>query len=175
MVMIRSTLCAAFVLIFSSAFAFVQKDTTELERRNGFKDIKLGAIADSVKGVKFKKDFKEREIYPAKLFTVDHPDYAKIGEVKINKIELKAYSSFIYEIAVVTDKDPRLMKALESIYGKAEYDIKNQTYFWKGEGIVLKFREHGKHHLEMVYHSPVVLKMMKTDKEKKVEAIAEDF
>jgi hypothetical protein len=162
-------------MLFSPAFAAIQQDTTELERRNGFKDIKLGTVVDSVKGVKFKKDFKEREIYPASLYSVDHPDYARIGEVKVTKVELKAYKNLIYEISVVTDKDPRLMKALESLYGKAEYDIKHQTYFWKGEGIVLKFREHGKHHLEMLYYSSTVLKMMKTDKEKKVDEIANDF
>lgn len=172
----RFTLSAILVMVISvSSFADAQRDTTELERRNGFKDIKLGAVIDSVKGVKFKKDIKEKEIYPAKLYTVEHSDYAKIGEVKINRIEVKAYNSLIYEISVVTDKDPRLMKALESVYGKAEYDIKNQIYFWKGEGILLRFRENGKHHLEMIYTSPTVAKMMKADKEKKVEDIANDF
>jgi hypothetical protein len=173
--MTRFILTAAFLFLATLSFATIQRDTTELERRNGFKDIKLGTIADSVKGVKFKKDIKERDIFPAKLYSVDHPDYSKIGEVKVSRIELKAYNSLIYEISIVTDKDPRLMKALESIYGKAEYDIKNQIYFWKGEGITLKFKEHGKHHLELLYNSPTVMKMMKADKEKKVEDIANDF
>ena len=75
----------------------------------------------------------------------------------------------------MTGKDPRLMKALESIYGQAEYDIKRETYFWKSENVSLKFRSHSKNSLEMVYNSQPVRKMMKEDKGKKVEAIANDF
>jgi hypothetical protein len=104
---------------------------TELEKRYGFKDIRLESIADSVKGVKVVKEFKEKEEFPAKLYTVEHEDYAKIGEVKVREIELKSYKDQIYEITVKTDKDVRLMKALESLYGRAEYDQKNETYFWK--------------------------------------------
>src|SRR5688572_19150053 len=136
--MTRFTLCT--LLLFTTLIHVSAQDTTELDKRNGFKDIKLGMIADSVKGVKFKKDFKERDQYPAKLYTVDHPDYAKIGEVKVNKIELKAYNSLIYEISIVADKDPRLMKALESLYGKSNYDMKTEIYFWKTPNILLRFR-----------------------------------
>ena len=147
----------------------------ELERRNGFKDIKLGMLADSVKGIKFKKDFKEKDEFESKLYSVEHPDYSKIGEVSVNKIEIKAYKGLIYQIHVVTDKDPRLMKALESIYGIATYDIKRETYFWKGQTLVLKFKPHNKNKLEMVYSSYLVINKMKEDKGKKVEDIAEDF
>lgn len=172
--MTRFTL--SILLLFMTLLCVsAQNDTTELDRRNGFKDIKLGAVADSVKGVKFKKDFKEKDQFPAKLYSVDHPDYEKIGEVKVNKIELKAYNSLIYEISIVADKDPRLMKALESLYGKSEYDMKNEIYFWKTNNIVLRFRAHGKNHLEMLYQSPPVMKMMKADKDKKVDDIANDF
>jgi hypothetical protein len=130
---------------------------------------------DSVKGIKFKKEFKEQEQFPAKLFAVEHTDYAKIGEVAVNKIELKSYKDLVYQILIVTDKDPRLMKALESIYGRADYDIKRETYFWKGENLVLKFRSHSKNQLEMIYTSFAVLSLMKEDKGKKVQDIADDF
>jgi hypothetical protein len=148
---------------------------TELERRNGFKDIKLGMPVDSVKGVKFKKDFKERDEFDAKLYSVDNPDYEKIGEVEVKRVELKAFKGLVYEISVVTDKDPRLMKALESIYGQSEYDLKRETYFWKAKNIVLKFRSHSRNQLEMCYVSYLVTGMMKEEKTKKVEAIANDF
>lgn len=171
--MTRFTLSA--LLLFITLLQVSAQDSTELAKRNGFKDIKLGAVVDSVKGVKFKKDFKEKDQYPAKLYTVDHPDYEKIGEVKVSKIELKAYNSLIYEISIVADKDPRLMKALESLYGKSEYDMKNEIYFWKTNNIMLRFRTHGKNHLELLYHSFLVMKMMKADKDKKVDDIANDF
>jgi hypothetical protein len=165
-----------FTLLLIIAFQVrAQNDTTELDRRNGFKDIKLGMVVDSLKGIKFKKDFKERDEFPAKLYAFDHPAYQKIGEVDIKEIELKAYKSLVYEINIVVDKDPRLMKALESVYGKSEYDIKNQIYFWKTDNLLLRFKARGKNHLELMYHSFIIIKMMKADKEKKVDDIANDF
>ena len=165
-----------FVLLFLviSTTCFSQ-DLTELDKRNGFKDIKLGYPIDSVLGFKLQKEFKEKDEYPAKLYEVEHPNYEKIGDVKINKVELKTYKELIYEIKVVTSKDPRLMKALESLYGKADYDIKNDTYFWKTDNLILKFKSEGKNRLELVYISYALYKTMKEDKNKKVDDIANDF
>jgi hypothetical protein len=164
------------IVLFVSQFGQAKaQGTSELEKRNGFKDIKLGTPVDSVRGVRFKKDFKEIDEFDAKLYEVVHDDYNKIGEVDVKAVELKAYRGLIYEISVVTVKDPRVMKALESIYGQAEYDIKRETYFWKSESVTLKFRSHSKNTLEMTYNSAPVRKMMKEDKAKKVEAIANDF
>lgn len=163
-----------FVLLMSGFLSFAQ-DISELEKRNGFKDIKLATPVDSVKGARYRKDIREAGEFEAKLYTVEDPAYEKIGEVAIKKLELKAYRGYIYEITVVTEKDPRVMKALESIYGLAEYDMKNETYFWKSDDITLKFRAHNRNSLELIFHSALVRKMMKEDKEKKVEAIADDF
>ena len=161
------------LLVFS--FQSDCQDLSELEKRHGFKDIRLGMVADSVKGSKLRKEFKEQNLHPAKVYTVDHPDYNRIGEVKVKNIEIKTYSDLVYEISVVVEKDTRLIKALESIYGKADYDMKNETYFWKTDSLILKFRSAGKNSLELQYTSFVIHKMMKDDKEKKVDDIADDF
>lgn len=161
-----------FLFVISKSFG---QDLSELEKRNGFKDIRLGSLIDSVKGFKLKKEFKERDEYPAKLYEVEHTDYEKIGEVKVHKIELKTYKDLIYEINVITAKDERLMKALESLYGKSDYDMKNETYFWKTDNLILKFKSEGKNRLQMLYVSYGVHKMMREDKEKKVDDIANDF
>jgi hypothetical protein len=158
-----------------AALACSAQKINELEKRNGFKDLKLGMPVDSVKGLKLKKEFKEREEFDAKLYAVENPAYASIGEVAINKVELKAYKNQVYQIHVVADKDPRLMKALESIYGIAEYDMKRETYFWKGQSLILKFRSISRNQLEMIYTSFSVLSQMKDDKGKKVQDIADDF
>jgi hypothetical protein len=151
------------------------QNLSELERRNGFKDIKLGSPVDSVKGTILEKEFKERSEFPAKLFRVENEAYVSIGEVKISRVELKTYKDTIYEISVWTAKDPRLMKALESLYGRADFDMKNETYFWKTDNIVLKFKSEGKSKLVLTYISPIVHKSMKGDKDKKVDDIANDF
>jgi hypothetical protein len=67
------------------------------------------------------------------------------------------------------------MKALESLYGKADYDVKNDTYFWKTEDLILKFQSEGKNRLELLYISYKLHRTMKEDKNKKVEDIANDF
>jgi len=164
-----------FFLIIAAFQTAVSQDISELEKRNGFKDIKLGMIADSVKGIKFKKDFKEKDEFPAKLYAVEHPDFARIGEVKVDRIELKAYKDLVYEISVVAEKDTRLMKALESLYGKADYDMKAEVYFWRGSTLLLRFRPHGRNHLELLYTSFAIQQMMKADKNQKVDDIANDF
>jgi hypothetical protein len=165
-----------FLLLFFFAYSnSFSQGLSELDKRRGFKDIKLVTAIDSVKGYKLVKEFKERDEYPAKLFEVENPDYEKVGEVKVHKVELKTYKDLIYEINVITDKDERLMKALESLYGKSEYDMKNETYFWKTDTLILKFKSQGKHKLQMLYVSYDVHKMMREDKDKKVDDIANDF
>lgn len=161
-----------FLLLSTRCFS---QDISELDKRNGFKDIKLGSPIDSVTGYKLQKEFKEKDEYPAKLFSIDNPEYEKIGEVKVNKVELKTYKDLIYEIKVVANKDSRLMKALESLYGKADYDLKNDTYFWKTENLILKFQSEGKNKLVLLYVSYGLHRMMKEDKDKKVDDIANDF
>jgi hypothetical protein len=164
-----------FSLVIPAYTLTAQSNNPELEKRNGFKDIKLGMPVDSLKGSKFKKDFKEQDEFLAKLYEVENPAYATIGEVTVDKVEVKTYKDLIYQVHVVTEKDPRLMKALESIYGRADYDMKRETYFWRSQNIVLKFRSKSKNQLEMIYTSFPVLGMMKKDKSKKVQDIADDF
>jgi hypothetical protein len=159
-----------------TGFAVSAQDIAELERRNGFKDLKLGLPIDSVKGEKkFRKEFLEQDEFVSRLWSVAHPDYERIGEIAVSKVEVKTYKDLVYQIHIVTDKDPRLMKALESIYGPADYDLKKETYFWKGNTLILKFRSFSRNQLEMIFSSYLILKMMKEDKGKKVEDIADDF
>ena len=164
------------LIIIGVASAALAQDIAELERRNGFKDLKLGMHIDSVKGdKKLKKEFKEQGEFPSNLYSVSGPDYVNIGEISVKKVEVKTYKDLVYQIDVVTDKDPRLMKALESVYGSADYDIKRETYFWKGETLILKFHSFSRNQLAMTYSSYRILQMMKEDKGKKVEDIADDF
>jgi hypothetical protein len=172
MTMFRRILFVLNVLICAVASG---QDLSELDKRYGFKDIRLETIPDSVKGAKVVKEFKEKDEFPAKLYSVSHENYTRIGDVKVRGVELKAYKDQIYEISVITEKDVRLMKALESLYGKAEYDLKNETYFWKTDNVILKFRSAGRNQLELLYSSFAVQKLMKEDKRKEVDDIANDF
>lgn len=161
-------------LFFLILFTSKAQDAFELNRRNGFKDIKLGSSIDSVKGATFKKEFKEKDEFEAKLYEVNHADYKTIGEVDVKNLQLMTYKELVYKIIVSTSKDPRVMKALEKSYGKATYVVRTTSYNWKAENLSLTFRAH-KNKIELTYRSYPVLRKMAEDKGKKIEEIAEDF
>lgn len=167
-------LASTFLLILLPVIALMAQEN-ELDKRNGFKDIKLATHVDSVRGIKFKRDIKEKNGAEAKLYEVEHADYESIGEVKVKSIEIKAYKNLIYEISVVTDKDPRLMKGMESVLGKPVYNMREDSYNWAGKTMSLKFRSHAKKELELLYSSYIVYGKMKEDKSKKIDDIANDF
>jgi hypothetical protein len=148
---------------------------SELARRNGFKDIKLGGNVDSVPGAQFKKDIIEGKEFQAKLYEVVHKDYEKIGTVAVRHIELKSYNGLIYQINVFTEKDPQVMKALEKAYGKATYSIREERFYWRAPDTLSLIYKGHKNKLELIYRSVPVRKIMFADKGKKVEQAAEDF
>lgn len=162
-------------LLFFVSFSTFAQNTAELARRNGFKDIKLGYHIDSVKGTSFKKDIKEKNEFPCKLYSVDNPEYKNIGEVKVKKLELKTYKDVIYEIDVTTEKDTRLMKGMVKSFGEPKYIIVSDTYNWITDSLSLTFKNHSKNEILLTYRCYPVLKMMRIDKGKKVDDIAEDF
>jgi hypothetical protein len=169
----KSILAGIFVLGVSVLLA---QENPELDKRNGFKDIRLGMSVDTVKGARLKKEFTERgNVYPSQLYDVDDPKYAAIGEVKVRKIEVTSYRNCIYIISVIAEKDPRLMKALENIYGLATYDAKNNRYFWKSDSLILTYESRTKKQLMLEYRSLLVPKVMQKDREKKIDNIADDF
>jgi hypothetical protein len=161
-------------LFISSTFAYAQ-DLAELDRRKGFKDLKLGTRIDSIKTASFKKDTKEKNEFPVKLYTVDDDGYKSIGDVKVKKVEVKTYKDLVYEILVTTTKDSRLMKGMERSFGKPIYILTSDTYNWKTDTLSLTFKDHSKNELLLTYRYYPVLKMMRIDKGKKIDEIATDF
>jgi hypothetical protein len=162
------------ILLLLMAINLLAQDATELERRNGFKEIKLGSSIDSVKAAIFKKDIIERKEFEAKVYETEHPDYMMIGDVPVKEISLKVYNGLIYEIDVITGKDPKVMRGLEKSYGKATYSIRTESYYWKAESLSLVYKGHHKE-IKLTYRSGPVINMMFEDKGKKIEDVADDF
>ncbi len=151
-----------------------QENSEELEKRNGFKSIRLAESIDSVSGTSFKKEFKEKDEFPAKLYTVKDDRYNMIGEVKVNNLELKTYKGLVYEIVVTTEKDQRLMKGMELALGKATYNVRTRAYHWRANSLSLTFIGN-KNSITLIYKSSTMMKMMYADRGKKIEKIADDF
>ncbi len=162
------------LLLLMGTLTLYAQDTKELDRRNGFKEIKLGSLIDSVKQTTFKKNITERKEFQAKVYETEHPDYMTIGGVEVKKISLKTYKGLIYEIDVTTSKDPNVMRGLEKSFGKATYSIRTESYYWKAETLSLVYKGHHKE-LKLTYRSGPVIRMMYEDKGKKIEEVAEDF
>lgn len=151
-----------------------QELSMELEKRNGFKTIKLNQHIDSVKGAVLKKEFLEKDEFPAKLYEVKNEALESIGEVRVKSIEIKAYKDLVYEIEVHTEKDTRLMQGMEMALGKAIYNYRTKTYNWGAPSLGLSFVGE-KNSLKLHYKSYPVWKMMHEDRGKKVDKIASDF
>ena len=148
---------------------------SELAKRNGFKDIKLGSLIDTVKGAILIKEFIEHKEFSAQLYELQHKDYEKIGTIGVKHIEVKTYRGLIYEINVSTEKDPQVMKALEKSYGKAIYSVRAEQFYWRApDTLSLIYKGHSKK-IELSYRSVPVRKIMYADKGKKIEEIADDF
>ncbi|MEQ1584833.1 MAG: hypothetical protein ABL895_03075 [Cyclobacteriaceae bacterium] len=162
------------IFFFSLVTNLFAQDVTELERKNGFKEIKLGSSIDSVKDATFKKDIVERKEFQAKIYETEHPDYMLIGDVTVKKISLKVYDGLIYEIDVITIKDPKVMRGLEKSFGKATYSIRTESYYWKAENLSLVYKGHHKE-IKLTYRSGPVISKMYSDKGKKIEEVADDF
>ena len=166
---------SVLLLLIGYSICALGQDTAELERRNGFKNIKLGTLIDSLKGAEFKKDIKEKNEFLAKLYEVSNDEYRNIGEVKVKKVEVKTYKDLIYEIIVITDKDTRLMKGMIKSFGEPKYILTSDTYNWVTQSLSLTFKDHSKKEIRLTYRSYPIIKMMKADKGKKIDDIAEDF
>jgi hypothetical protein len=169
---VKAILLSATIVLFATV-AFTQT-LSELDKRNGFKSIKLGNPIDSVKEADFKKDIIEHKQFPLKLYETRHADYRSVGEVPVKKVELKTYKDLIYEINVIISKDPRVMQGLERSYGQASYSVRLHAYYWKGENLSLVFKTDG-NQIHLTYKSAPVLKMMHADKGKKIEQVASEF
>lgn len=162
-----------FVLLPSS---FVNAQSVEeLDKRNGFKDIKMTALITDYEGLEFKKEI-ESEIFPkAYQYVPKRGFYQTIGGIKIFDLEVNTYDSAVYEIRIVTEKNPNLYKALKKNFGQPEYDYRGDKYYWKTDKLRLSYDSHSKTKIEMVYFSYLMTERLKEDKEEVVEDIADDF
>jgi hypothetical protein len=167
----RFLTCFALLITITAS----SQDIAELERRNGFKDLKLGTAIDSVKGAEFRKDVKEKNEFPAKLYAVENNQYKNIGEVKVKSVEVKTYKDIVYQIDVITHKDTRLMKGMMKSFGQPKYILTSDTYNWVGSNMSLTFKDHSRNEIKLTYRCFPVIKMMFEDRGKKIEEIAEDF
>lgn len=145
----------------------------ELDDRNGFKNIKLLSKATDYSELKFSKD--QEEEFKA-IYTRTSGSLQYIGDIQIKELNVYTYNDIIYRIEVATGKNTQLFKGLEKAYGKSKFAVVTNVYVWKGDKVALTFAsEKGGKRVVMNYTTPEIKEIIKEDKEKKIQALSDDF
>jgi len=163
------------IVFFSCCLQVMGQKSVELDRINGYKDIKLGQPLDTTLNIVFISELKEKNEFTAKLYQIKNPEFMTIGEIVVNNLEVKTYKDLVYAIMVTTEKDPRLMKALERNFGVSKFNPIAGTYNWSTKNISLSFKKKSENELLLTYIYFPVLEMVAKDKDKKIDEIASDF
>lgn len=146
-----------------------------LDKRNGFKDIKMVSLVTAYDGLEFSKAIEDEEFPDANLYTAKKGHYENIGSLKIYNLEVKVYKDSIFEIRVITEKDPKLYKGLKKAFGTPEFAYRSGKYYWKSKRLMLTYSSYSSNKIEMVYRSFVMKGKLKADKEEEVNDIVSDF
>lgn len=167
--MIR-TLFTLFILVGSIS---IQAQNPELDKRNGFKNIKLLSKATDYSELKFDKHQSEenKAIYVRKSGSLQ-----AIGDIQIKKLNVYTYNDIIYRIEVATGKNTQLFKGLEKAYGKSKFAVVSNVYVWQGEKVKLTFAsQKGGKRIVMNYTSPKIKEIIKQAEEQKIKDLSDDF
>jgi len=161
-----------FSILLTASF-FVQAQNNELDKRNGFKEIKLLSNASDYEGLKFEKN--DSEEFKA-IYSKKSGYFESIGDIEIKDLKVYTYNDLIYRIEIFAEKDPRLFKGLEKAFGEAKYSVVSNDYVWQGENVKLSFASHQKGKMVVMNYSTYLIKnIIKQDKNKTIEDLSADF
>ncbi len=147
----------------------------ELDKRNGFKDIKMATEVHQYQGLEYKEEIEDKLFKQLSVYTKKKGYYESIGSIKIYDVEVLAYNGEVYKIKVVTEKNPKLYGGLKKAFGEPTFSPRGDNYYWSTDKINLTFGNSAKTKLELIYTSHVMRKRLKKDKEEEIEDISEDF
>ncbi|MGK7390350.1 MAG: hypothetical protein ACNS60_08360 [Candidatus Cyclobacteriaceae bacterium M2_1C_046] len=167
-----------YIILSLSLFFTLQlaaQNVAELDKRNGFQDIKMASAIKSYEGLEYKKDV-ENEIFPgAKLYVPKKGFYENIGELKIYDLEVLVYEDSIFQVTVITKKDRLLYKGLKTAFGEPEFSMRTGKSQWNGNKVRLIYDDHSKKKMEMIYFSHEMVKKLKKDKKEEIIQMSDEF
>ena len=161
------------LLLISSCISSYGQNSDELDRRNGFKDIKLLSDVTTYSGLEYWKDDKTKADHA--IYRSKKGSYDKIGEVEVSKITVYTYRDLIYRLEVITDKDEKLFRSLEKAYGKITSSLAASYSYWEGEKIRLNYNTVGSKKIQLTYQSRQIKKIIALDKKKAVDSLSTEF
>lgn len=145
----------------------------ELDKRNGFKDIKILSEVSSYPGLEYWKDDKDKTDHA--IYKAVKGKYESIGDVEIYKITVYTYRNLIFKIEVITPNDEKLFRSLEKAYGKISSSMAASFSFWEGEKIRLNYETIGSKKIKLTYLSKKIRRMIALDKKKAVDSLSSEF
>lgn len=161
----------SLLLLVGTVTLYAQNN--ELDERNGFKNVKLLSKATEYPELKFDK--QQAEAF--KAIYVRKPGYIEsIGEIPIKDLKVYTYKDLIYQIDVITNKEPELFKGLEAAFGKAKFSVVGNEYYWQGNRIKLTYSSmKGGKKTIMTYSTDKVKDLIKQDEQAEIKQLSEDF
>ena len=161
-----------FIALNLNAKTYAQNGE-ELDRRNGFKDIKLlSNINDNAK-LEFSRNVRDKPDYA--IYKPRKGQYDKIGDINIKKLNVYVYRKQIYQIEITTDKSMQLFKSLEKAFGKINTSMVSKNAFWEGEKVRLNYLVEGSNKLILRYRSRDIDKIIAIDDKKKIDSLSTEF
>jgi hypothetical protein len=161
------------LLVVLVGFDSVAQSVIELDKRNGFKDIKLLSDVTSYKGLEFSKPLKNNPGHSIYKAVKGH--YESIGNIHIHKLVVYAYKNQIYQINITTNKEEKLFRSLEKAFGKINTSIVTPYPYWDGENVKLIYIVNGAKKLTLSYQSKKIKQIIARDKKKAVDNLSTEF
>lgn len=166
----RLLITLLFLVISVSGFS---QFSTELDKRNGFKDIKILTDVTSYPGLKYWKEDKSQADHA--IYRATNGNYEKIGDVEIYKITVYTYRKLIFKIEVTTANNETLFRSLEKAFGNINSSLAASYSYWDGENLRLKYETLGSKKIKLTYLSKRIKQMIALDKKKAIDNLSSEF
>ena len=147
----------------------------ELDKRNGFKDIKMVSDVTQYEGLEYDGDIEDEKFKTLSVYKSKKGFYESIGPVVVHEVEVLAYKGEVYKIHVITEKDPKLYHGLKKAFGKVTHSPRSNNYYWATDNLVLIYESYSKNKLRLIYQSYIIEAKLKQEKKDEIDSISEDF
>ncbi len=145
----------------------------ELDRRNGFKNIKLLTDINDSPGLEFSREIKDKPDYA--IYKPKKGQYDKIGDIDIKKLDVYVYRKLIYQIDITTEKSEKLFKSLEKAFGKINTSMVSKNAFWEGMKVRLNYSVEGYNKMILRYRSKEIDEIIARDNKKAIDSLSTEF
>ena len=162
-----------FIFIMIIGTSGYSQNTGELDKRNGFKDIKLITDIKSHTGLEYSKDVKDKPDHA--IYKAKKGSYKAIGDVQILKLSVFTYRDLVYKIEVTTGKNEQLYRSLEKAFGKITSSIASKNSGWYGEKVSLVYEVEGAKKVKLIYSSKEINRIIAQDKKKDIDSLSSEF